>query len=322
MMDEIKEKPCNKNAPIHDFLTASALKLAEKQRCLEECPTGYHQESDIVSRTHTKTTKKVRVKYCVPVDDEGNKIPLQLSENADLNRKILRAGQDIVKFGDDNIIDKFPARVKEDILYLEDIPERDIKEGDLRYQRLKTSIDPEKVTSRKSLNEEAGKLLQHNNYVACSSAVKKMFKDKNFDDDRIFHSFAMMANIQRHDTLAKNVFNTCRDVAYREVHEKNLRQTKQDLEKVKTDAEKKSLQEKMDYYNEKITGTTCDLAIGKRGKIPVVKSAGELESCCTMVIDEQNRRKAEGLRSRPKSVDAIVKQCVVLEPKFQKMIGN
>lgn len=285
-MDEIRDVNCAKGAPIHDFLSEG--------KCLEKCSDGFDQSDRVVTKTHTKKVEKIRVKFCTPVDGKGNPRELKLSENAKINRGVLRAAHDIVKFNEDNVLNKFPARVKEKVLYKEDIPGRNIKEGDLRYVRLKISIDPESVETKKDLKRETESLLQSNNYVACASAAEKMLADKNFDDNRIFHAFSMMANIQRKGTLAKDVFNTCRDVAYREVHKKNKN-------------------------DDKVMAITCDLAIGNRGKLSFVKSKDELDDCCTMVITEQNRRAAEGLRPKPKTIDAIVNQCVALEPRFKSL---
>lgn len=315
----IKDKPCSKDAPVHDFLSTGG---AMKARCLEKCPAGYHQDSSIVTKTHVKKVENVRVTYCIPVDEEGKKIPLQLSESARLHRAILRAGQDIVKFGDDNLIDKFPERVKEDVRYLEDIPARGIKKGDLRYQRLKMSIDPSRITTKKSFEQEKERLLQHDNYVACESAAREMIRDKSVDDARIFHSFAWLANIQRKGTLARDVLATCRDVACREVHEKNAREARKTLENARTAAERDVLEKKIDHHDGKVTAITCKLGIGETDGVLFVKNRDELDSCCFKVIREQERRKKTGSRPKPVTVDAIVDRCITLDPKFKDMAGN
>ena len=234
-------------------------------------------------------------------------VPLKISENAVVNRGIRRAASRNDRMKNDFIYDHFPntgetSRVEE-VKY-----KRGDRKGSVRFKRLRISIDPASIKSRKDLEKANKQLVQSNNFVACRSAARSMKKAK-LGDQNIFGAFSLMANVQRKGTLAKDVFTTCRDVAYREVHRQN--------------STKPSLTEKQkQYHKDKVMSITCDLAFGNSGGMVFSKNDGEVASCCSMVIDEQNRRRSTGLRRRPKTVDAFVDQCVSLNPKYRSLIQD
>ncbi len=232
-IDEVK---CSEEAPVHDFLTATT------PRCLERCPPGFIKDDRVLTLREVKKiggkskiveTKK-KVELCTK---EG----IRLSEDIKINRGIRDAvGKKEVK----SIFNSFPDRVVDEIPY-----KRGPKKGKVRARRFKIAIDPENVKTKKDLERETGELLQSKNFVACETAARNLKVKAKLPKPSIFGKFSGLANLQRKGTLAKDVFNSCRDYAYCELH-------------------------RLSGNESKLFNCACDL--GSRG------DAKKMDKCCSM----------------------------------------